>query len=66
MIGRRSSESTKLELYDGYTLHSAIVSLTLLLLIVVAIVELSYVGPVLVLSLCTIRAHDSRSFFNWF
>jgi hypothetical protein len=46
VIGRHSSESTKLEPYDGLTLHSAVIPPHVTPLIVIAIVELSYVGLV--------------------
>jgi hypothetical protein len=45
VIGRHNSESTKLEPYDGLTLHSAIIP-PHVTLIVIAIVELSYIGLV--------------------
>jgi hypothetical protein len=62
VIGRRRSESTKLEPFDGYTPYGAIIPPHATPLIGLAIVELSYVDPVPVLLLSTAGAHDLHSF----
>lgn len=64
MIGRHSSESTKLEPYDYYTLDGAIIPPHVTRLIVIAIVEISCADLVPVLSLCTVGAHDLHSVFS--
>jgi hypothetical protein len=45
-----------LDPYDSYTLHSAIIPPHVSPIIVIAIVELSYVDIVPILSLCTVWA----------